>query len=187
MGSSLISRIEILSIHHASPGFFPSTSLAGLPDSPPSDPFNLSIPLHAGASSKTLQRMWLLVESAKDIFQPDYTILQCGTDGLAEDPCGKFNYSLDGMAHCVSQVANASWPGAKLLLGGGGYNSPNTARAWAYFTAVAVVIPSLSYKNATNATFKLGKPLSPDVEIPDHNGFPLYGPSFTVLPIFYTP
>ena len=35
------------------------------------------------------------------------------------------------------------WQGKKLLLGGGGYNSPNAARAWAYVTSIAVRVLAL--------------------------------------------
>ena len=128
---------QTLSIHHASPGFFPSSPLSQLPASPPVDPFTLSLPLKSGASSATLLRIWPLVEAVKDAFHPDYTVVQCGTDGLAGDPCATFNYSLGTLGECVRQVLH-TWPGRKLLLGGGGYHSANAARAWASFTAIAV-------------------------------------------------
>lgn len=93
----------------------------------------------------------------KDIFEPDYIVIQCGVDGLAGDPCAIFNLSLgaaDGsLGWCIGRVIN-EWSGKKLLLGGGktnisfyylspikfsgGYNSPNAARAWTYLTSIAV-------------------------------------------------
>ena len=86
--------------------------------------------------------MWPIVEQLKAIFAPDYTVVQCGVDALAGDPCSTFNWSLGGpdvegsLGWCIQKVL--SWPGKKLLLGGGGYNSPNVARAWAYITSIAV-------------------------------------------------
>jgi len=91
--------------------------------------------------------------------------MQCGADALAGDPCATFNWSLgDGpgsLGWCVRRVLG--WKGKKLLLGGGGYHSANAARAWTYLTSIA-----------------LDKPLDLDTEIPDHSGFPLYEPSFTL-------
>ncbi|CAA7268505.1 unnamed protein product [Cyclocybe aegerita] len=160
-------QILTLSIHHASPGFFPASSQAKLPNiNSDFDPFTLSIPLKQGASSSTYARIWPLVERVRSVFTPDYIVVQCGVDGLAGDPCATFNWCLGGtegsLGWCVQRILE-EWPGKKLLLGGGGYNSPNAARAWAYLTSIA-----------------LGKPLDLETEIPDHAGFPLYGPSFTL-------
>lgn len=135
------SQILTLSLHHSSPGFFPASPLASLPDpsSPDFDPFTLSIPLKQGASNATYKRIWDLVERTRAAFDPDYVVVQCGADGLAGDPYAILNWSLGGegsMGWCLEKVV--AWPGRKLLLGGGGYNSPNVARAWAYLTSVAV-------------------------------------------------
>lgn len=86
------------------------------------------------------------MEELKDIMQPDYVIVQCGTDALAGDPCATFNWSLGGgegsLGWCMSRILD-KWQGKKLLLGGGGYNSPNAARAWAYVTSIAVRVLAL--------------------------------------------
>ncbi|PPQ90526.1 hypothetical protein CVT25_015816 [Psilocybe cyanescens] len=160
--------LQTLSIHHASPGFFPVSERSELPDThrPDFDPFTLSIPLRQGASSATYAKIWPIVERVKDAFNPDYTVIQCGVDGLAGDPCSTFNWSLGGsegsMGWCIQRILT-EWSGKKLLLGGGGYNSPNVARAWAYLTSIAI-------ENSLNL----------ETEIPDHTGFPLYSPSFTL-------
>ncbi|KAJ7098377.1 histone deacetylase complex protein [Mycena epipterygia] len=153
------------SIHHAAPGFFPASPYAALP-SPDSDPFTLSLPLRPGASSRTFARAWQCVERVHTVFDPDYVVVQCGVDGLAGDPMAIFNWSLGpeegSLGWCVGRVVN-SWRGKKVLLGGGGYDSPNAARAWAYLTSVA-----------------LDHPLSLETEIPDHTHFPAYAPSFSL-------
>ncbi|KAF9445601.1 histone deacetylase complex protein [Macrolepiota fuliginosa MF-IS2] len=161
-------RLMTLSIHHTSPGFFPPSPRAQLPDpaAPRFDPFSLSIPLCEGASNKTYATIWSIVEELKDNMQPDYIVVQCGTDGLAGDPCATFNWSLCGgegsLGWCIERILN-QWKGKKLFLGGGGYNSANAARAWAYITSIA-----------------LGNTLDAETDIPDHPGFPLYAPSFTL-------
>ncbi|KDR72484.1 hypothetical protein GALMADRAFT_126034 [Galerina marginata CBS 339.88] len=166
--SSLTPQILTLSIHHASPGFFPVSERNGLPDvrSEGFDPFTLSIPLLQGASNATYAKIWPIMERVKDLFKPDYTVIQCGLDALAGDPCSTFNWSLGeaegSLGWCIEKVLK-HWPGKKLLLGGGGYNSPNAGRAWAYLTSIA-----------------MESPMSLGTEIPDHAGFPLYAPSFTL-------
>lgn len=165
--SSVTPQVLTLSIHHTAPGFFPVSPRSQLPSvsSPDFDPFTLSILLHKGTSNNTYARIWPIVERVKDSFSPDFIIIQCGVDGLAGDPCATFNWSLGGAAGSLGWYINKilEWQGRKLLLGGGGYNSPNAARAWAYLTSLC-----------------LQRSLSLDTEIPDHSGFPLYAPSFTL-------
>ncbi|KAL4254406.1 Histone deacetylase domain superfamily protein [Abortiporus biennis] len=164
--SSTASQVLTLSIHHASPGFFPASPLATLsdPSDPSFDPFTLSLPLCRGASNATYSRIWRIVEQVKDAFNPDYVVVQCGVDSLSGDPYGIFNWSLgdgDGsLGWCIERICS-EWGCKVLLLGGGGYNSPNAARAWAYLTSIA-----------------LGRKLSLETDIPDHAAFPLYAPSF---------
>jgi histone deacetylase 8 len=162
------SQTLVLSIHHSAPGFFPVSRLSGLSGTsdPEYDPFTLSIPLKQGASNQTYARIWPTVERVVEAFSPDYVVAQCGVDALAGDPWATFNWSVGGgdgsLGWCVERILS-TWPGKKLLLGGGGYNSPNAARAWAYLTSIAA-----------------GNPLDLDTHIPDHSAFPMYGPSFTV-------
>jgi len=161
-------QVLTFSIHYAAPGFFPVSALSQLSSvsCTPFDPFSLSLPLRQGASNHTFARIWPIVERTRDIFEPDFVVVQCGVDGLAGDPCATWNWSLGGgdgsMGWCIGRIIK-EWPGKKLLLGGGGYNSPNAARAWTYLTSIA-----------------MGQPLSLDTEIPDHKAFPLYGHSFTL-------
>ncbi|KAE9400512.1 arginase deacetylase [Gymnopus androsaceus JB14] len=165
--SSTPSQVLTLSIHHAAPGFFPTSPLAQLP-STSFDPFTLSLPLLEGASNPTYATIWPIVERIKDIFDPNYVVVQCGVDGLAGDSkCKVFNWGLDvedegSLGWCVSRIVN-NWNCKKLFLGGGGYHSPNAARAWSHLTSII-----------------LGNPVHVSTDIPDDPGFPLYAPSFTL-------
>ncbi|KAG1798047.1 uncharacterized protein HD556DRAFT_1463376 [Suillus plorans] len=103
-GSTAAAQVLTLSIHHAAPGFFP-------------------LPLKARAPNKTFLRIWPIIEHVKDIFRPDFIIVQCGLDGLAGDPMATLNWSLRL---------------ARLALGG--YDTPNAAQAWTYLTSVAVCL-----------------------------------------------
>jgi len=163
--SSQSPSVLTLSIHHSSPGFFPASPNSELTPLDTAKPFALSIPLHQGASNFTFSRIWKnCVESVKDAFSTDFVILQCGVDGLAGDPYAIWNWGIDvkdegSMGWCVNRCL--LWGPKVLLLGGGGYHSPNAARSWSYLTSVAC-----------------GSPLSPDMPIPDHSAFPMYAPSF---------
>ncbi|EIN09162.1 Arginase/deacetylase [Punctularia strigosozonata HHB-11173 SS5] len=169
-GTSGHSQILTLSIHHAAPGFFPASPLADLPvpdESGAADPFTLAVPLRQGLSGATLKEVWMrVVEPIKDAFFVRFVVLQCGVDGLAGDPCGIWNIDLESrspsMGWCIGRAVH-EWGCKTLLLGGGGYSSPNAARAWAYFTSIA-----------------LGRPLPLDADIPDHSTFPVYAPSFVL-------
>ncbi|EJD52360.1 Arginase/deacetylase [Auricularia subglabra TFB-10046 SS5] len=128
------SNVLVLSLHHAVPGFYPAV--------PPG--CSSTLLLLGGASASTFGRVWSDgIEEVCQAFQPDAVVVQCGTDGLAGDPCGVWNWSLSagseygmGMGDVVSRVL--CWRIPTLLLGGGGYNSPNTARAWAYLTSISL-------------------------------------------------
>ena len=69
-----------------------------------------------------------------------------------------FNLSLNGIATCIRLVLKQQLP--VMLLGGGGYHHPNTARLWSLLTAVA-----------------LGRTDLPQ-EIPDHECFLDYAPDY---------
>lgn len=190
--STASSQILTLSIHHTSPGFFPPSLLSDLsnPDDPAFDPFTLSLPLKAGASNRTFARVWPTVNGIEKTFGPDFVVIQCGVDGLAGDPVATWNWCLgDGEGSLGSWLEKMlrEWGGKKLLLGGGGYNSANAARAWAYLTSIAVSM-GLSVLNiikwmmvgTTLFTCQMGNPLPVDTDIPEHRALPLYQPSFTL-------
>ncbi|KAI0684298.1 histone deacetylase complex protein [Cytidiella melzeri] len=167
-GASNEPQVLTLSIHHTSLGFFPVSQLSSLSDCSlhSFDPFTLSLPLARGASDATFARIWESVESIKNAFRPDYVVVQCGVDGLAGDPYAVWNWSLGSsegsLSWCLSRILHV-WQCKTLLVGGGGYNHPNAARAWTHLTSLA-----------------LRKPLPMTADIPDHPAFPLYAPSFTL-------
>ncbi|PVG00820.1 Arginase/deacetylase [Serendipita vermifera] len=159
-------RLLTLSIHHASRGFFPSHPLAELTTIDTPDPFSLSIPLHRGASSQTVETIWQSVEKIRQAFDPQYLIIQCGADGLAGDPMGVWNWEVDpsvagSMGWCVKRAID--WGCKTILLGGGGYHSTNAARAWTALTAIAVE-----------------RSFPADMLVPEHSLWPRYAPSFTM-------
>lgn len=172
-----------LSIHHHARGFYPHSALGSLTTPTTTDPFSLSISLARGTSSPTYARVWNIVERVLAAFfrwdaesaegkSPSYLVVQCGVDGLAGDPYAMWNWDIDveregSLGWCVWRVmqwVGAAGKGLKVIfLGGGGYNSPNAARAWTYLTSIIT-----------------GKPLGIADDIPDHGTFLQYAPSFTL-------
>lgn len=137
-------QVLTLSIHHTSPGFFPISDLAALPDPANSsfDPFTLSLPLERGASNGTFRRIWSLVADVKEAFEPDYVVVQCGADGLAGDPYAIWNWSLGreegSLGWCIEQVRR--WGRKTLFLGGG-----NEPYDWLDVVSFADALPTLRW------------------------------------------
>ncbi|RSH88876.1 hypothetical protein EHS25_002538 [Saitozyma podzolica] len=143
----------------------PATPHSGLPSPDTPNPFTLSIPLAAYPSASTYAAVFPSVNAIREAYRPDYVVLQLGADGLPHDRVGQYGaWSVDGpggMLWVVDKVIE--WGVPVVVLGGGGYNHPNTARAWARVTAKL-----------------LGEELTPDTEVPHHDHFAEYAPSFTL-------
>ena len=134
-------QVLTLSVHHLAPDFFPPPSkLARLPETDIPNPFSLSIPLKAYPSSKTYSQIWQSVEEIKEAFDPDYVVLQLGVDGLPGDRIGQYGaWTIEGeggVKWCIERVR--AWGLPVCVLGGGGYDHANAARAWAAATATLV-------------------------------------------------
>lgn len=61
--------------------------------------------------------------------EPAALVLQCGVDGLADDPMSKLSLSNRGIWQAVAAVRGLA--PRLIVLGGGGYNPWSLARAWA--------------------------------------------------------
>ncbi|GAA6023577.1 hypothetical protein JCM11491_005350 [Sporobolomyces phaffii] len=162
--------ILTLSLHLHAPLFYPATG--SLNSSGPTNVkaagrgHALNLALESGLAGESLKRVWETVERVKSSFAPDAVVVQCGVDGLNGDPCKEWNLSLSDYGHCVSAILD--WNVPTLLLGGGGYSSPNAARTWTYLTSLCLNRPSPS-----PSTCQIPSSLAPEE-------YEQFSPSFTL-------
>jgi len=156
---SATDKVVTFSIHKYEPGFFPGSGSDSDIGTGRGRHYSVNFPLQEGVTDQMYRNIFTsLFPLIISNFLPDCIVLQCGADSLAGDPMGGFNLTLASITACVEDVLAVDVP--VLLLGGGGYNLPNTARLWASLTGVV-----------------LGVDL--DTDIPDSDHFFLeYGPDF---------
>jgi acetoin utilization protein AcuC len=114
-------RVRVCSLHEAGRWPYSGTEDVGLAR---------NFPVPAGFNDSELD---FLVDQALlplgQRFRPQILVLQCGADGLAEDPMSRLELSNGALWRAAAKLL-ALAPRA-LLLGGGGYNPWAVARCWA--------------------------------------------------------
>ncbi|KAF9130293.1 Histone deacetylase 8 [Mortierella sp. 14UC] len=152
-------KVLTVSIHHYAGGFYPGTG-SGISSSARTKAA-VNIPMQAGLSDGTLSKVFdETIEPLVKQFSPDAVVLQCGVDGMAGDPLGKWNLTMRGYSNCLKKIM--AWTKPLLVLGGGGYNTVSTARCYAYLTSQI-----------------LDRTISD--EIPEHKYFEDYQPDFLLF------
>jgi acetoin utilization protein AcuC len=95
----------------------------------------LNLPVPAGFNDSELA--WLVEAAILPIgerLRPAAVVLQCGADGLADDPMSRLALSNRALWHVVQALQPVS--PRLLVLGGGGYNPWAVARCWAGVWAI---------------------------------------------------
>jgi acetoin utilization protein AcuC len=93
----------------------------------------LNIPMPPGADDTLFREKWQTVENFLEQHQPQFILFQCGADSLADDPITHLAYSEKSHAYATERllkIANHYCEGRLLVMGGGGYNLNNIAKAW---------------------------------------------------------
>ncbi len=93
----------------------------------------LNLPLPSGAGDMEFKAAWSKVEIHLQDSKPEFVILQCGVDSMADDPLTHLRFTEAAHAHATQrlcQLADSWGHGRVLALGGGGYNRSNVARGW---------------------------------------------------------
>lgn len=122
-------RVTTISVHEADR--WPRTG----PAEHPHGPSVVNIPVPAGFNDTEFQ---FVLENAilptVDACAPAALVLQCGVDGLADDPLSKLSLTNGAYWQAVADLLPLA--PRRIVLGGGGYNPYAVARAWAGVWAV---------------------------------------------------
>ncbi|KAI6659360.1 Histone deacetylase 8-like [Oopsacas minuta] len=153
-------KVLTVSFHKYCSGFYPGTGSVKEIGEGSGEYFSINIPFKDGLDDDTMVSVVnYILPGLYEKYRPDAVVVQCGVDGLAHDPMDSFNLTGNAYIHTINMVIN--WKLPLLILGGGGYDTPNTAKVWTRVTALAC-----------------GVCLNED--IPDHIQFIHYGPDFTL-------
>nr|XP_002733814.2 PREDICTED: histone deacetylase 8-like [Saccoglossus kowalevskii] len=155
---SFTSKVMTVSLHKYAPGFFPSTGNQNDIGIGRGKFYTVNVPLYDGIQDVQYNSVFnRVLNEAKRCYNPEVIVLQCGVDTISGDPMCSFNLTPHGIGKCLKTTLD--WKLPMLVLGGGGYNIPHTARCWAYLTSIVLgqEIPS---------------------EIPEHEYFTEYGPDY---------
>ncbi len=93
----------------------------------------LNLPLPSGAGDTEFMNAWLQIEHYLQASSPEFVLLQCGVDSMADDPLAHLRFTENAHAHAAQrlcQLAESWGHGRVLAMGGGGYNRGNVARGW---------------------------------------------------------
>jgi acetoin utilization protein AcuC len=120
-------------IHEDGQHLYPGTGAASETGEGAASNTKLNLPLPPGAGDAEFFVAWERIEAYLQAGKPEFVILQCGADSLAEDPLTHLRFTENAHAHAakrLSELADEWGHGRVLGLGGGGYNRRNLARAW---------------------------------------------------------
>ncbi|XP_045593976.2 LOW QUALITY PROTEIN: histone deacetylase 8 [Procambarus clarkii] len=151
-------KVVTLSFHQLETGFFPGTGEQKDVGLGKGRYYSFNVPYKAGINNKQFVYLFeSILYNLCEVYMPNAVVCQCGADAVSGDPLGGGNLTPEAFKSCVRHILNLHKP--TLFLGGGGYDNINTAKLWTVITSTI-----------------LDTPLS--AEIPEHQFFPLYGPSF---------
>ncbi|KAK7068413.1 Histone deacetylase 8 [Halocaridina rubra] len=153
-------KVVTMSLHLMEPGYFPGTGHENDIGSGDGRYYNINIPYKGGINdTQFLQLLESTLSRICDVYAPNAVVCQCGVDAVTGDPLGEGNLTQEAFTSAVRHVLSLSKP--TLFLGGGGYNKVNAAKVW---TAITATILDISLPS----------------DVPEHQYFPLYGPSFDI-------
>ncbi|MES1190073.1 MAG: acetoin utilization protein AcuC [Steroidobacter sp.] len=93
----------------------------------------LNLPLPSGAGDAEFMVAWEKVEHYLHRHSPEFILLQCGVDSMADDPLTHLRFTEAAHAHAAQrlcEMAESLGHGRVLAMGGGGYHRGNVARGW---------------------------------------------------------
>eukprot|EP00111_Clytia_hemisphaerica_P021601 TCONS_00063523-protein len=153
-------KVFTLSLHKYAHGFFPGTGDIVDVGKGSGTNFTCNIPLKNGIRDENYESVFCKVfDAVIRHFDPHLIVSQCGADMLNGDPLGGFNLTENCLPRCFKKIQAIGLP--LLVLGGGGYHLPNTARCWLKLIASLLDVDV-------------------DDNIPEHEHLEKYGPDFSL-------
>jgi acetoin utilization protein AcuC len=126
-------RVIVADIHEDGRYLYPGTGFARDNGSGKGEGTKMNIPLDPGsgdeAFTKAFDRALEFIKGSK----PEFVFLQCGADGLANDPLTHLAYTSKAHLYAtkkLQKLAHELCGGRLLAMGGGGYNKANVDSAW---------------------------------------------------------
>lgn len=134
---SALNSVFTLSLHHRAPGFFPGSGDESFVGTGRGVGFTKNVVLPHGTNDAAfLVAFQSALAPVLVSFAPSAVVLQCGCDGLCNDPLGAWNLSASALVRCVRRVVRLGLP--TLVLGGGGYVDAAAAKTFCRVAAACV-------------------------------------------------
>ena len=125
--------VFIFDVHEDGHFLYPGTGRAEETGKGPAMGSKVNIPLLPGEGDERSKDILPKLETFATKAKPDFIIFQAGADGLAGDPLGGLRYSQvfhRSVAALLHKVSHDVCGGRMIVLGGGGYDVENCAKAW---------------------------------------------------------
>jgi len=126
-------RVLYVDIHQDGRTLYPGTGFRHERGRGEAEGKKLNIPLPPGSGDEQFRRSLDEGVGFLEAEDFDFLILQCGADGLENDPITALRYSPAAHAYAAERLrrlAEEKCGGRIVALGGGGYEPRNVARAW---------------------------------------------------------
>ncbi len=124
------SDVMTISFHESPRTLFPGTGFENEIGSGPGKGYCVNVPLPVGtydqAYMKAFEEVAIPLMAA---YKPEVIVFELGADALANDPLAHLYLTNNVYADIINHLLTLKKP--ILMTGGGGYNIPNTVRAWA--------------------------------------------------------
>ncbi|MFQ6135136.1 MAG: acetoin utilization protein AcuC [Nitrososphaerales archaeon] len=126
-------KVFVADIHEDGRFLYPGTGSEDEKGEGAAEGTKLPIPLPPSTDDERFKEAFKQVEDFASRVEPELVLFQCGGDGLMNDPITHLRYTPEAhryAAESLHQIAHKFSKGRILAMGGGGYNSENTAKAW---------------------------------------------------------
>lgn len=125
--------LRIVDLHEDGHFLYPGTGSVSETGTGPAADSKLNRPMEMGAGDSEFLQAWEAALSFMQESEPEFVLLQCGADSLAGDPLTHLRYTERAhhrAAIDLTRLADRFADGRIVVMGGGGYNLDNLARAW---------------------------------------------------------